>query len=288
MHQALASCFLAAVRAAAGDRFTGDHAHHALLGDHTDRVHVRVERPGHGLRVRTHVGRGDVVIRADVRPERVEETPRNAAQLGTRHAVRVELDAAFAAAEGQIHQRALPGHHRTQCFEVIQRSVLVVTHPALVRAKDVRVLDAVALEYAVLTAIHAHWKVNDDFVLRLAQNAADVLRHLNQLGRVIQIILDDLEEFVFGSVRGGRGVGRYRLHASYCSSNGGNPQKGKFCFAFIGKVGRLARSMPYPDPQRVKVHDGSDDDQRVDAVQHSAVTGHDRAGIFDARGALQE
>ena len=66
VHQALPGRLLAAERAAAGDRLAGDDALHGLLDDHADGVHVRVHRPGHDLRVGAHVGRGDVVVGADV------------------------------------------------------------------------------------------------------------------------------------------------------------------------------------------------------------------------------
>ena len=86
-------------RSARGDRLAGDDALDALLVHDADRVHVRVHRPRHGLRVGAHVGRRDVVVGADVAAERVDEATRDALQLGLRDAVRVELDAALAAAE---------------------------------------------------------------------------------------------------------------------------------------------------------------------------------------------
>ena len=55
---------------------------HALLVHDADRVHVRVHGPRHDLRVGAHVGRGDVVVGADVVAERVNEAARDALQLG--------------------------------------------------------------------------------------------------------------------------------------------------------------------------------------------------------------
>ena len=105
------------------DRLAGDDALHGLLVDHADRVHVRVHDPRHRLRVGAHVGRRDVVVGADVRAERVGEAARDALQLGARDRVRVELDAALAAAERQVHERALPRHHRRERLHVVERDV---------------------------------------------------------------------------------------------------------------------------------------------------------------------
>src|SRR5450755_810873 len=127
--------------------------------------------------------------------------------------------------------------------------MLVVTHAALVRAEDVRVLDAVAFEQAVLAVVHAHREVDDDLVLRLAQNAADVLRHLDDFCRVIEVALDDFEEFVAGRLKRRRGLSRAwrdRLHAGYCSSYGAGRQKVRLSHETNANVPRAAKPPPQP------------------------------------------
>ena len=64
--------------------------------------------------------------------------------------VRVELDAALAAAERDAHERALPRHHRGERLHVVERDGLVVAHAALEGPEQVVVLDAIALEEANL------------------------------------------------------------------------------------------------------------------------------------------
>ena len=149
------------------------------------------------LRVGAHVGRGDVRLGADVRAERVEEAPRDALELVARDLVRVELDAALAAAERQVHERALPRHHRRERLQVVERDALVVADAALVRPEQVVVLDAVALEEPDRTVIHLHREVDDDLVLRLAQDRRDVRREVDEPRGLFEVALDDLEELVF-------------------------------------------------------------------------------------------
>ena len=155
------------------------------------------------LRVRAHVGRRNVVVRADVRTERMEEAARDALELGARDGARIELDAALAAAERKVHERALPRHHRGERFEIVEPCVLVVTHAALERAEDVRVLDAVALEQAILAVVHQDGEMDDDLVLRLTQDEPHVLGHLDDLRRFIEIVANDAKEIV---AVGGRGL----------------------------------------------------------------------------------
>jgi hypothetical protein len=82
-------------------------------------------------------------------PEGVDEAARDALELRLRDAVRVKLDAALSAAERQAHEGALPRHHGREGLEVVEADGLVVADAALVRAEEVVVLDAVALEEPV-------------------------------------------------------------------------------------------------------------------------------------------
>ncbi len=83
---------------------------------------------------------------------------------------RHELDAALAAAERDVVQRALVGHPGGQRLHLVERDLLVVADAALVRAENVAVLDAVALEHPVLSVVHADRKVDDELVLGLRQD----------------------------------------------------------------------------------------------------------------------
>ncbi len=193
---ALAGGLLAAEGAAAGDGLAGDDALDALLVDVADGVGVGVHGPGHGLAVGADVGRGDVKIGADVAAEREEEAAGDALELGLGEVAGVALHAALAATVGEPHQRALPGHHGGERLAVIEGDIFVVADAALEGPQDVRVLDAVALEEADVAVIHAHREVDDDLVLGLRQDGADVRLEADGIGGLVEVALDDLEEVV--------------------------------------------------------------------------------------------
>ncbi len=175
-----------------------------------DHVGVGVHHPRHGLAVGADVGRGDVVLGADVLAERVGEAARDALQLGARDRVRIELDAALATAEGKAHQRRLPRHHRGERLHVVERDLRVEADAALERPEDVVVLDAVALEQAHLAAVHLHGEVDDELILGLAQDGLDVRLDLRDLAGALQVVLHHLVEVVLlaRGQQGRLGLGR--------------------------------------------------------------------------------
>ena len=193
---ALARGLRATERAARRDRLAGDDALDALLVGGADHVRIRVHHPRHRLAVRADVGRGDVVLGSDVLAERVGEAPRDPLELALRDRVRVELDAALAAAERHAHERALPGHHRRERLDVVERDRRVETHTALERSEQVVVLDSIALEELHLAVVHADREVDDELVLRLAQDRADVFCEIERACCAVEVVLDDLEEVV--------------------------------------------------------------------------------------------
>ena len=109
-HDARAGRLVAEERAADRDRLAGDDLRHGVAHLHR----VGVHHPGHRLLVRRHVGRGDVLLRADERRELGGEAARDrAASSRWRELARVAADAALRAAVRKPQQRALPGHpHR--------------------------------------------------------------------------------------------------------------------------------------------------------------------------------
>src|SRR5262249_46019311 len=142
---ALAGGLGAAVAAARRDALAGDDAAHGVAIAGADDVHVRVHHPDHGLAVGVHVGRRDVVLGADVGAKRRGEPPRDPLELGLAVLADVDLDAALAAAERDLVQRALVRHPRRERLHLVEVGLLVIAHPALVGPQDVVVLDAIAL-----------------------------------------------------------------------------------------------------------------------------------------------
>ena len=113
---------------------------HRLAGD--DRglgvadVHaVGVHHPRHDLLVGVDVGRRHVLLGADGIDDLGDVAPRERLELAARHPRRVADDAAFAAAERDVRDRALPGHPRRERRHLVERHVRVIADAALGRAE---------------------------------------------------------------------------------------------------------------------------------------------------------
>src|SRR5215471_10591952 len=128
----------------------------------------------------------------------MDEAASDALQLGPGHRARIELDAAFAAPEGNLHEGALPGHHRGGRLEIIEGDALVIANAAFEWSQDVRMLNAIAFEKSHLSVVNANGKVDDELVLGLAQNEANVVGQLDERGGPVEILLDDFEKLVSG------------------------------------------------------------------------------------------
>ncbi len=107
---------------------------------------------------------------------------------------RVELDAAFSAAKRNSKQRALPRHLARKRLELVEADLLVVPHAALVGAQQVVVLNPVSLEDAGFTVVHLHREMYDQLVLGLRKDRLRMSRKAGQLGCLLEIALNDLEE----------------------------------------------------------------------------------------------
>ena len=56
-------------------------------------------------------------------------------------------------------------------------------------------LDAITLEESIAPVVHHDGKVDDDLALGLPQDGVDVIGNVNELGGLVEIPLNDLEEF---------------------------------------------------------------------------------------------
>ena len=210
-HQPLPRRLLPAEGPPARHWLAGDDALDHLLLRRPDHVRVGVHHPRHRLAVRADVRRGDVVLGADVLAERVGEAARDPLELELRDRVRIELDAALSSAEREAQERGLPRHHGGERLDVVQRDLRVVAHAALERADEVVVLDPVALEESDLSVVHADGEVDDELVLRLAEDRLNVGLDLRDLRGSIEVVLHDLVEIVLLG-RPGQPGGRNRRH----------------------------------------------------------------------------
>jgi hypothetical protein len=124
---------------------------------------------------------------------------------------RVELDAALAAAKGETHERALPGHHRSEGFDVIEGHAWMVADAALEWPKEVVVLDAITFEQPDFAVVHFDREVDDEFVLRLTQDRRYVRFELRSDGGAVEVVLNHSKEVILFRDRYRRT--RYRLRA---------------------------------------------------------------------------
>ena len=88
-------------------------------------------------------------------------------QLALRQLLGVDDDAALAAAIGDAHDGALPGHPHREGLDLVEGDVLVVADAALGWASAEVVLDAIAREHAHRTVVHLHREVDVQLALGL-------------------------------------------------------------------------------------------------------------------------
>jgi hypothetical protein len=99
-------------------------------------------------------GAGDVLLGTDEDLDLGEEPAAEALELLLRELLRVDDDAALAAAVRDADDRALPGHPHREGLDLVERDVLVVADAALGRAAAEVVLDAIAGEDLHRPVVH--------------------------------------------------------------------------------------------------------------------------------------
>src|SRR5690606_3024459 len=112
----------------------------------------------------------------------VDELPGEPLELLERELGGIAGDAALGAAEGEVHDGALPGHEAREALELVVIDLGVEAQPALERAAAVVVLDPVAAEGADLPRV----ELDRDLDLHLpeggGQQRLDALAHVHGAG----------------------------------------------------------------------------------------------------------
>jgi hypothetical protein len=207
--------FLPAERAADRQRLAGHDAEHRVALVHR----VRVEDPRHDRAVRADVGRGNVLLRADLVDDLARVAPRHPLELAAREPLRIDDDAALRAAERDAHQCAFPRHPHRERLDLVERDVRVVADAALRRAARDVVRDAVALEDLRRPVVHADRNGDLDRFLARAEHAHEVVVDTEGRRDPSQLRLRDLER-VLAQMRD-RCVDRRHRMASIRSLTGG-------------------------------------------------------------------
>ena len=172
---------------------------------------VGVHHPGHRLRIRIHVGRGDVAVRPEDVADLLREAPGQALLLADAHRSRVALDAALRASERDVHEGRLPRHERRKRADLVDIGIGVVADAALVRTARGVVLDAIAGEDVEPAVVHSNGDLNSDLAVCRAEDFPHLVREPDVVGRAVEEEVDGLGrvELVLGRRRG-RGRRRRR------------------------------------------------------------------------------
>ena len=152
IHHAAPRGFFAPDRSAEYDWFTGDDAQF-LMSDHHA---VSVEHPAHHLRIRSGIGRGDVLHRPDERENFARISASESFLFSDGKRPRIANHAALGSAVGKIDEGVLPGLQHRQRHDFIAIDGDVVSNAALEGSARVVVLGAVAGEDLNAAVIHPH------------------------------------------------------------------------------------------------------------------------------------
>ena len=144
---------------------------------------VRVVDPGHRLRVRVHVRRGDVGMRTDHVAQLGDEAAGDLAQLVPRVLLRIADDAALRPTERDVGHGALPGHPRGESAHLVGVHVGVVADAALAGAAHARVQRAEADE----RPHHAVIPFDRELDRRQPRRAAEIVSEpFRQIGHILR------------------------------------------------------------------------------------------------------
>ena len=167
---------------------------------------VLVHHPRHHLGVGVDVRRGDVAGRAEDLLDLVHERAGDLLELGLGELGGVAVDAALGAAEGHVRDGGLPGHERGEGADLVDVDLGVVADAALVGAAGAVVLDAVAGEDVDLAVGALDGDLDGDLAVGGPEDDADVVGKLQVVGRLVEVVADDVEVRDLGALRGLGGV----------------------------------------------------------------------------------
>ena len=119
----------------------------------------------------------------------VAKRRRQVLELTARQLLGVDDHAALAAAEGDAHDGALPGHPHREGLDLVDADVLVVADAALGRAATQVVLDAVALEDLDDAVVHLDREVDVQLAPGLTQDLAQAGVEVELLGGDVELLL---------------------------------------------------------------------------------------------------
>ena len=189
-HHAAAGRLASAERAAHLDRLAGDDRRRGVADVHA----VGVHDPRHDLIVGVDVGRRDVFLGADRVDDLRDVAAGERLELAAGHARGVADDAALAAAERDVGDRALPRHPGGERRDFVEADVGVVANAALGRPERDVVLHAIAGEDFDLAVVHLNRTRDDDLALGVREDLPDAGVEPQQSRRSIELLEHGVED----------------------------------------------------------------------------------------------
>ena len=166
------------------------HLHRLPRNDRRDSVpnvhRVRVHHPGHDTFVRVHVGCRHVGVGAERGDDASCVTTREALELTRAQLEWIADDAPLRPPEGEIHDRALPGHPRRQRFHLFEGYLQVEPDASLGRAARRVVQHAITGEDLDIPVIHEHGHGDDNLFFGMAEDLVQSRFEVEQFGRSVE------------------------------------------------------------------------------------------------------
>ena len=186
---AVTSRLAPAQRAAGADRLAGDDLRHRYALIHRIGVH----EPGHHLLVRAHVRRHHVRPRSYEGNHLLHVAATEVLELFGLERARIDRDAALAAAEGKIGERAFPAHPDGERGDFADVHIRGEARAALGRTERQMMLHPVANKDLRPIVLHADRAGDDDRALRIEQPVAFVLGDAEMVSDDRELIAGHLE-----------------------------------------------------------------------------------------------
>ena len=178
-----------AERAAGADRLAGDDLRHGHALIHRIGVH----EPGHHLLVGAHVRRHDVRPRPDEGNHLLHVAAAEVLELLGLERARIDRDAALAAAEGKIGERAFPAHPDGERGDLADVDIGRETRAALGGTERQMMLDPVSDKDLRPIVLHADRTGDDDRALGIEQPVAFVLGDAQMVGDDRELVAGHFE-----------------------------------------------------------------------------------------------
>src|SRR5215472_4569047 len=155
---------------------------------------VGVHDPRHRLLVGVDVGCGHVLFRADGIDDLGDVAARQRLELTARHDVGIADDPAFASAEWDVGDGALPGHPGGECRHLVERDAGMIANASLGRTEGDVVLHAVAGEDDDLAVVHLDRTRHGDLPLGAGEDSPDASFEADEPRGLLELLQHRIEE----------------------------------------------------------------------------------------------